>query len=207
MMFEIQHYPSFIAAIVIFQMLPGPGTLAILGASARSGIGGGMGVVFGTLAGDFVYMLAAVLGLAAILSAYPAVFAALQWLGIAYLCWIGIKLLSEPAIAAAPGAARRDSLWLFFRQGFTVALTNPKVIMFFMAFFPLFMRPDARPITLVSMMLHVTLICLIYEIGLVLVGNLVARLLSRVRGIRVLGNRLAGLALIGFGLKLALDDR
>ena len=206
-MFEIQHYPSFIAAILIFQLLPGPGTLAILGASARSGIGAGMGVVFGTLAGDSIYMLAAVLGLAAILSAYPAVFAALQWFGIAYLCWIGFKLLTEAPTKATSGETPRHSGWFFFRQGFSVALTNPKVIMFFMAFFPLFMRPDASPVTLVSMMLHVTLICLVYEIGLVLAGNLVARMLSRFRGIRLLGNRLAGLALIGFGLKLALDDR
>jgi len=206
-MFEIQHYPSFILAILIFQMIPGPGTLAILGASARGGISGGMGVVFGTLAGDFVYMLAAVLGLAAILTAYPAVFTALQWLGIGYLCWIGFRLLTEPAVAAVPGVSRRRSGWFFFRHGFTVALTNPKVIMFFMAFFPLFMKPDARPMTLISMMAHVTLICLAYEVGLVLAGNLAARMLSRIHGIRVIGNRLAGLALIGFGLKLALDDR
>ena len=206
-MFDIQHYASFIAAILIFQMIPGPGTLAILGATARSGIGGGMGVVFGTLSGDFVYMLAAVLGLAAILTAYPAVFAAMQWLGIAYLCWIGFKLLTEPVAEAASGDSRRHSAWFFFRQGFTVALTNPKVIMFFMAFFPLFLRPDARPITLVSMMLHVTMICLLYEIGLVLVGNLVARLLSGVAGVRMIANRLAGLALVGFGLRLALDER
>ena len=206
-MFDIQHYPSFIVAILIFQMIPGPGTLAILGASARGGISGGMSVVFGTLTGDFVYMLAAVLGLAAILTAYPAVFAAMQWLGIAYLCWIGFKLLTEPVTDAVTSDDQRRSGWRFFRQGFTVALTNPKVVMFFMAFFPLFMRPDARPVTLASMMLHVTLICLVYEIGLVLVGNLVARLLSRVQAVRRVSNRLAGLALIGFGLKLALDDR
>lgn len=205
-MFDIQHYASFITAILIFQMIPGPGTLAILGATARSGVSGGMGAVFGTLTGDFVYMLAAVLGLAAILTAYPAVFAAMQWFGIAYLCWIGFKLLTEPLTDTAANDSQRHSAWFFFRQGFTVALTNPKVIMFFMAFFPLFMRPDARPITLVSMMLHVTLICLLYEIGLVLVGNLAARLLSRVPGVRMITNRLAGLALIGFGLKLALDD-
>ncbi|MCX7172854.1 MAG: LysE family translocator [Proteobacteria bacterium] len=206
-MFDIQHYASFIAAILIFQMIPGPGTLAILGATARSGVSGGMGVVFGTVSGDFVYMLAAVLGLAAILTAYPTVFAAMQWFGISYLCWIGFKLLTEPVTDTAASDTKRHSAWYFFRQGFTVALTNPKAIMFFMAFFPLFVRPDARPITLVSMMVHVTLTCLLYQIGLVLIGNLAARLLSGVPGVRTIANRLAGLALIGFGLKLALDDR
>lgn len=206
-MFDIQHYPSFIAAILIFQMAPGPGTLAILGATARSGIGAGLGAVCGTLLGDFVYMLAAVLGLAALLVAYPKAFAALQWLGAAYLCWIGFKLLR---VQAAGQSARESSYhdgWHYFRQGFAVALTNPKVIMFFLAFFPLFMRADAQPITLVSMMLHVTLICLLYEIALVLVGNLVARRLSRVKAARRIANRLAGMALVGFGLKLAFDNR
>lgn len=206
-MFDIQHYASFIAAILIFQMIPGPGTLAILGATARGGMGAGMGAVFGTLLGDFVYMLAAVLGLAAILATYPALFAAMQWLGIAYLCWIGFKLLREPATDRTNGSGARHNGWFHFRQGFAVALTNPKVIMFFMAFFPLFMRPDAKPVTLVSMMAHVTLICLLYEIGLVLVGNFVARLLSRITAARRIANRLAGLALIGFGLKLALGER
>lgn len=206
-MLDIQHYPSFIMAILIFQMLPGPGTLVILGATARSGIGAGMGVVLGTLLGDFVYMLAAVLGLAAIPATYPAVFAGMQWFGVAYLCWIGVKLLSEPVANPAAGENSRHDGWFHFRRGFAVALTNPKVIMFYLAFFPLFMRPDARPITLVSMMLHVTSICLMYEIGLVLGGNYFARLLSNVKGARLMANRLAGMALIGFGLKLALDQR
>lgn len=206
-MFDIQHYASFIAAILIFQMLPGPGTLAILGASARGGIGAGMGVVFGTLSGDFVYMLAAVLGLAAILAATPALFAAMQWLGIAYLCWIGIKLLREPPAQDAAEEGARPGAGFYFRRGFAVALTNPKAIMFFMAFFPLFMRPGAGALTLVSMMLHVTLICLLYEILLVLIGNYVARLLSNLRAARLIANRLAGMALIGFGLKLALDNK
>jgi leucine efflux protein len=82
-MFDILHYPSFVAAILLFQLVPGPGTLAILGATARDGVPAGMGAVLGTLLGDFLYMLAAVLGLAAVLAAYPLAFTALRWIGIA----------------------------------------------------------------------------------------------------------------------------
>ena len=70
--------PRFIAAIVVFQLIPGPGTLAILNATARNGVGAGLGAVLGTLTGDFLFMVAAVAGLAAVMNANPAVFQALQ---------------------------------------------------------------------------------------------------------------------------------
>lgn len=206
-MFDIQHYGSFIAAIVVFQLVPGPGTLAILGATARNGIGAGMGAVLGTLLGDFIYMLSAVLGLAAVLAATPTLFSAMRWLGIAYLCYIGLKLLFSKTDGDAPEESAPRSGWLHFRRALAVALTNPKVVMFFFAFFPLFMTADARPTTLAAMMVHVTGISFLYQAGLVLVGNAAARRLSRIRGVRTIATRLAGMALVGFGVRLALDDR
>jgi threonine/homoserine/homoserine lactone efflux protein len=206
-MFDIQNYLSFIAAVVVFQLIPGPGTLAILNATARGGVGAGIGAVLGTLAGDFVYMLAAVFGLAAVLAAYPQVLATAQWLGIAYLCWLGVRLLRAPVGGrpAAPGARRGGGV--YFRQALAVSLTNPKVVMFFLAFFPLFLHPGSAPVTLVAMMLHVTGISFLYQAGLVLVGHAAARRLARWPHARRLATRLAGVALIGFGVRLALDTR
>ncbi len=206
-MFDILNYPSFIAAILLFQIIPGPGTISILNATARNGVGGGLGAVMGTLLGDAVYMLAAVLGLAAVLAAYPRVLAAAQWFGIAYLCWLGWKLLrarisDQPVVDAA-----RQSGWRFFRQAFAVSLTNPKVVMFFMAFFPLFLSPASKPVTLAAMMVHVTVLSFLYQAGLVLAGNMVARHLKRWKYARLITTRLAGFALIAFGAKLALDNR
>jgi threonine/homoserine/homoserine lactone efflux protein len=206
-MFDIQNYGSFIMAIVVFQIIPGAGTISILNATARNGIGGGMKAVFGTLSGDLLYMLAAVLGLAAILSAYPSLFAIAQWVGVAYLCWMGLKLL-RTAIADAPSATVSEQEgWTYFRQALAVSLTNPKVIMFFMAFFPLFLSTESTPATLLILMVHVTAISLIYQIGLVLVGNAVAQRLSRWRYIRLIANCMAGIALIGIGAKLAFNNR
>ena len=87
-MFEIQNYASFVAAIIVFQLIPGPGTLAILNATARNGIGAGLGAVVGTLLGDMVYMVAAIVGLAAVMNAHPALFQGLQWFGATYLGWM-----------------------------------------------------------------------------------------------------------------------
>jgi len=206
-MLDIQNYASFVAAIVVFQLIPGPGTLAILNATARAGVGAGLAAVVGTLTGDFVYMLAAVLGLAAVLAAYPPVLAAAQWFGIGYLCWLGVRLLRARGGPAAAAAAHGRGARRYFGQALAVSLTNPKVVMFFMAFFPLFLREGAPPVTLVAMMLHVTLIAFVYQAGLVLVGNAAARRLARWPWARLAATRLAGVALIGFGARLALDTR
>jgi threonine/homoserine/homoserine lactone efflux protein len=205
-MFDIQNYASFIAAIVVFQLIPGPGTLAILNATARSGVGAGFGAVLGTLAGDLVYMLAAVLGLAAMLAAYPQVLVVAQWAGIAYLCWLGAKLLFARGDDAPTNAAVRRDGRVYFRQAFAVSLTNPKVAMFFMAFFPLFLHAGSTSATLLVMMLHVSLIAFVYQAGLVLIGNVAARRLARWPHARRLAARLAGIALIGFGARLALRN-
>jgi threonine/homoserine/homoserine lactone efflux protein len=205
--FEIQNYGSFVCAILLFQVIPGPGTLAILTATARSGIGAGCGAVMGTLVGDFVYMVAAVVGLAAVMNANPLLFRALQWFGVAYLCWIGVQLLRARLAGAGTAPDSRKSAWVYFRQAFVVSLTNPKVVLFFVAFFPLFLRVDASPITLGAMMAHVTVISFLYQTGLVLIGNAVARTLSSLPVDRTVATRFAGLALIGFGVKLALSNR
>jgi len=206
-MFGIQDYPSFLTAILVFQMVPGPGTLAILAATARDGLSGGLGAVLGTLLGDFLYMLGAVLGLAAVLAAYPVAFSALRWFGIAYLTWIGIAMLRSAGAGRAPGADAPMRGLAHFRRAFAVSLTNPKVVLFFMAFFPLFLHPGARPGTLGLMMVHVTVLSALYQTGLVLAGNAVARRLAAFPAARAVGTRLAGIALVAFGIRLALDNR
>ena len=206
-MFGIQHYASFVTAILIFQLVPGPGTLAILGATARDGVPAGLGAVLGTLLGDFLFMLAAVLGLATVLAAYPLAFSALRWFGIGYLVWIGLAMVRSAAGRQKPADGQPMGRRAHFRRAFAVSLTNPKVILFFMGFFPLFLRAGARPPTLGLMMLHVTLLSCLYQVGLVLTGNVVATRLANIRAIRTVGTRLAGIALIGFGIRLALDNR
>ena len=205
-MFGIENYFSFLTAIVIFQLVPGPGTFTILNATARNGIRAGLGAVLGTLAGDMIFMLAAVAGLAAVMSAHPALFDALQWLGAAYLCWIGLQMLRKRENDGAAGIEPAQPAWRYFRQACAVSLTNPKVVLFFVAFFPLFLRPESPTSTLLLMMVHVTGLSFIYQAGLVLVGNAVALRLKALPSVRKSATRLAGLALIGFGIKLAASN-
>ena len=206
-MLDIQHYGSFIVAILIFQAVPGAGTIAILDATARNGKRAGMAAVMGTLAGDLLFMVAAVAGLAAIMQAHPLIFRALQWSGVAYLLWLGVQLLRKQAAMDGGAPARRVSARAAFRRAFLVSLTNPKVMLFFVAFFPFFLKPQASPATLLAMMLHVTVLSLLYQTALVSIGHRVARRCSALPGARTVTRRLAGLALIGLSIKLAADVR
>lgn len=206
-MFEIHNYTSFLLAILVFQLIPGAGTIAILNATARDGKRAGMASVIGTLVGDCIFMVAATAGLAAVMRATPFLFTLLQWCGAAYLCWIGIQLIRAKNEGEEGGSKIKQTAWKYFRQACAVSLTNPKVILFFVSFFPLFLRPDSKPSTLGIMMIHVTLMSLLYQTLLVVVGDKVARYLKRLPYARKLATKIAGTALVGFGLKLAADNR
>jgi len=206
-MFGIQHYSDFVLAIIVFQLVPGPGILNILGATAQGGVRAGLGAVAGTLTGDLMYMVAAMLGLAAVLAAYPLAFAAMRWAGIAYLVWIGANMLLSREREAGAGRTGSTDPWGHVRRALAISLSNPKVILFFLAFFPIFMRPDSHAATLALMAVHVTLLSCAYQVVVVLAGNATAKRLARIPGVRKLAKRLAGLALVGFGVRLALDRR
>ena len=169
-MLGIRDFPAFLLAILIFQAVPGPGTLAILKASA-AGRRAGLTTVLGTLSGDAVYMFAAAVGLAAFVSARPMILNGLQWFGVAYLCWLGLKLLLGKKHSAGNGAASEVGHRQYFRRAFVISLTNPKVMLFFVAFFPLFMRPEAGALTLLAMALIVTFTSGLYQSLLVLIGS------------------------------------
>ena len=206
-MFDIQNYPQFILAIILFQLIPGAGTLAILNATARRGVGAGLSAVVGTLVGDAVWMIGAAIGLAAVMQANPMVFRALQYFGVAYLLWLAWGLLRAGRSELAADATQSKTNAQYAKQAALVSLTNPKVMLFFVAFFPLFLKPSASPMTLGVMMLHVTAISFVYQALLVLLGNWVAQALKDIPQAQVWAKRLAGVALLGFALRLAANNR
>jgi threonine/homoserine/homoserine lactone efflux protein len=141
------------------------------------------------------------------MNANPELFRALQWFGAAYLCWMGLQLLRTRLAGDAARTEPRKSASVHFRQALAVSLTNPKVVLFFVSFFPLFLKPSASGTTLAVMMLHVTLLSLLYQSMLAVAGNAAARKLRSISAARQVATRLAGTALIGFGIKLASDNR
>ena len=134
----------FVVSGLLLNIAPGPDTLYILGRSASQGWRGGAVAALGINAGCFVHIGAAALGLSALLAASATAFTLLKWIGGAYLVWIGIAMLRAPiANEAAPHALPAQSLRRVFAQGFATNALNPKVALFFLAFLPQFIDPNA----------------------------------------------------------------
>ena len=202
-MFGIADYGAFVVAIIVFLAIPGPGNLALLTATGKGGVRSGVAATLGVIAGDQVLLWLAVAGLSAVLINYPSVYSSVKWAGAAYLIGLGYSLFN-----AKPGDApvlnmKPDH---YFRQGLLITVLNPKAIVFYMAFFPLFVDPKIHLGLLTFAVMAGTIAGLTLVYGLVVV-LLAHHLADRVRAnpiVRVMLNKVAGTLLMGFGLKLAL---
>lgn len=203
-MFGIADYGAFVAAIVLFLLIPGPGNLALITSTSKGGIWGGLAATWGVIAGDQVLIWLAVAGVATLLATYPAAFSGVQWLGAAYLAWLGFRMLTakpgdQPVLNIRPRH--------YFQQAFVITLLNPKAIVFYMAFFPLFVDPARHQGLLTFGVMAATIVVLtfLYGLGMTLLTHFLAeRLRANPLIARVL-EKLAGVFLVGFGIKLALS--
>jgi threonine/homoserine/homoserine lactone efflux protein len=203
-MFGITNYSAFVIAFALLLLLPGPGNLALITSAGKGGLKGGVASVFGLLVGDQVLLWLTVAGVAALLLANPLVFHALQWLGAAYLAWLGFKMLTtkagdKPLLNIKAGH--------YFRQTLVITLFNPKAIMFYVAFFPQFIDPLKHQgmLTFGVMAATIAVLGFIYCMSVVLITHHMAeRIRANPRVTEVL-QKVAGVFLIGFGVKLALS--
>ena len=200
-MFGIADYGAFVAAVLLFLLIPGPGNLALITSTGKGGVRGGLAATFGVIVGDQALLWMAVAGVSALLAAYPSAFHLVQWLGAAYLAWLGAKML-----LAKPGDAPVLNIRMgqYLRQAFFITLLNPKAIVFYMAFFPLFVNPQTHQGAVTFIAMAATIAVLTFGYGLTLV-LLVKGLAQRMKASPWVGRwleKLAGLCLIGFGLRL-----
>jgi threonine/homoserine/homoserine lactone efflux protein len=203
-MFGVADYGAFVLAVIVFLAIPGPGNLALITSTSKGGVRGGLAATAGLIAGDQVLMWAAVAGVATLLTASPRVFSGVQWLGAAYLAWLGLRM-----ITAKPGDAPPINITAghYLRQAFTITLLNPKAIVFYMAFFPLFVHPQQHQGLLTFGVMAATIAALTFGyavVVIVLTRVFAERLRSNPTVTRWL-NRAAGTLLLGFGVKLALS--
>ena len=204
-MLGISDYWAFVATVLVFLMLPGPGTFAILTSAAKGGVRGGYAALVGLMIGDWLLMFAALVGVAALLASHPSLFRAVQYLGVAYLVWVGIQLLrASGQVDATPLAITPGK---YVRQAFLITLINPKAIVFYMAFFPLFIDPARYQgfATLGAMVATISFLTFVYSTVLIVAGSWLARRLQSSRGLGRWLSRFAGIALIAFGARLATE--
>lgn len=203
-MFGISDYGAFVLAFIVLLFIPGPGNLAIITSTTKGGILGGLAATLGLMVGDQVLMWLAVAGVAALLMAYPAAFNAVQWLGAGYLAWLGFKMLiSKPGAPAIIQIKPHH----YFQQAMTITVLNPKAIVFYMAFLPLFIDPKAHLgwLTFAAMAVTVAVLAFIYCFSVVLLTHFLAERLRANPLVSAALQKFAGVCLIGFGFKLALS--
>ena len=203
-MLGVTDYGAFVVAIVVFLFIPGPGNLALITSTSKGGIKGGVAATLGVILGDQVLMWLAVAGVAALLSAYPPAFHAVQWLGAGYLVFLGIRMLLAKQ-GSAPVLHIRPHHYL--RQALMITLLNPKAIVFYMAFFPLFVEPTRHQGLTTFAFMATTIAALTFAYCLVAV-LLTHCLAQRLRANPIVSRsleKLAGLFLIVFGIKLAVS--
>ncbi len=208
----------FIAAGWLLNLTPGPDVLFIVSSALRNGVRAGLVAALGITAGCFVHIFAAALGISALLAASGTAFTVLKWVGALYLLYVGLQLVWSKAptqtasdaifVADSPIITRARGLKSIFFKGFWTNALNPKVALFFLAFVPQFIAPDAPHKTLSFVLLGVlfNLNALPINFAYAALGGWAARRLDVVqRGMRGL-ERVAGVMFIGFGLKLAMTD-
>ena len=196
----------FLAISILLIVIPGPDTAVVTKNALLGGRRGGVLTAAGVTGGLLVWTLAASLGIATLLKASEAAFLLVRVVGALYLAWLGIQLLRgrddlrrPSGQGAAPGARA-------LRQGFLSDLGNPKIAVFFTSFLPQFVHGDALflPLLLLGAIFATLTLAWLAAYAL-LVGSSTA-LINRPRVRRAL-DRVTGVVLIAFGVRLVLDRR
>jgi threonine/homoserine/homoserine lactone efflux protein len=208
-MFGTQHLWLFVVSGLLLNITPGQDTLYIVTRSVAQGRAAGWWSVLGISSGSVVHTLAAAFGLSAILATSAYAFTVVKLAGAAYLVYLGVKMLLERPAAALPGIdvpAARESAWAIYRAGLLTNVLNPKVALFFLAFLPQFVAPDATSRVTAFLFLGAvfvfngTLWCLVLVLCASALSGRLRRNASGARRLR----QATGAVFVGLGARLAL---
>jgi threonine/homoserine/homoserine lactone efflux protein len=143
---DISTLALFCVATLGLLVVPGPAVLYIVTRSVSQGRAAGMISVLGVHAGSVVHVAAAALGVSALLAASATAFTVVKYVGVAYLVWLGVRKLVRRSEGEQAIELRVQSKQRLFWEGFVVNVLNPKTAIFFLAFLPQFVNPDAGPV-------------------------------------------------------------
>jgi threonine/homoserine/homoserine lactone efflux protein len=207
----------FCAAGLLLNLTPGPDVLYIVSSALRGGARAGVVAALGITAGCFVHIVAATVGVSALLAASGMAFTVLKWLGAAYLVFVGARLVFlidknaiklEAARAVSMRATGQNDYKNIFLRGFWTNALNPKVALFFLAFLPQFIAPtvEHKSLAFLGLGLLFTFNGLWVNVGWGLAAAWLAARADVVQRGMLWLDRVAGVLFIGFGIQLALTD-
>lgn len=199
MSFEL--YAAYLLACLIIILVPGPTVKLIIANSIRHGARAGLANVVGTQAGLTIMIAIVGVGLTSLMEGIGHWFEWVRLLGAAYLIWIGVRMFRSKGVLNPDGTARRPRGG-FFLQGLVVALSNPKTLIFFGAFFPQFIDPAGNHAVQIIIMGATAMVCAaVSDSAYALAAGRAGRLLSA-RRVKLL-SRISGSFLVGGGVWLA----
>ncbi len=198
-----QTWTAFVGASLVVLAIPGPTVLLVAAYALSAGRSAALWTVLGVALGDLTAITAALLGMSALLSGGSAAFEVLRWVGALYLVYLGVQLWRAPVAPPSDRAARRASGPSMALHAFAVTATNPKSLLFFVAFLPQFLDASA-PLGPQGAALAATFVGLAAA-NAALYALAAARLGARLRRpeTRRLINRCGGAGLIGLGAAAA----
>ena len=180
--------------------------MLILSRSIAGGRRVGLATCLGSAVGSTLAVLAAALGLSALLMTSSLAFTVVKWLGAIYLTYLGVRMWMEPS--SLLGGSNKTSVTPLqaFSQGVLTDITNPKTALFFSAFLPQFIHPERGSVTtqFVVLGLLTVLVLVIYAVGLTLLADSVRGWLMRNPKFVVWQSRIVGTVFVGFGIRLAM---
>ena len=213
-MFGIIHFEFFVVAVFLLNVTPGPDTAYIVGRSVAQGRGAGLMSALGISAGCCIHSLACAFGLTALLAASTTAFTVIKFAGAIYLVYLGVRLiLSRPAANAAAGEARAvgapKSLKQLFLQGFWTNVLNPKVVLFFVSFFPQFVTTssDHKTFAFLTLGAVFVLMSMLWNSFVAWIAGSVTQRFSGKPSVKKWLDRGVGSAFVGLGIKLATASR
>lgn len=215
-MFGIENYLGFIIAAILLNLTPGTDSMYIITRSMAQGQTAGFYSVLGITSGILVHTLLASLGLSVLLANSPTAFMIVKYIGASYLCYLGFKMLTskqQPLIADSLSedkqlaTAKSTNHWQIYQQGVLTNVFNPKVALFFLAFFPQFIDSSYAHGMLSFLILGLTFATtgFIWCSCLALLASLLSKNLRENPSIEVVLNKISGVVFIGLGIKLLTD--
>ncbi|MBK5014160.1 LysE family translocator [Pantoea sp. S62] len=214
-MLDIVHFPLFVASVALLCVTPGPDLAYIIGQSMVRGRRAGILSATGVALGNCTHAIASALGLTALIAASPLLFTVIKYIGAAYLIYLGAKMMlstfgvsKERPLDVQSNMAEVETRRLMLR-GFITSITNPKVLLFFIAFFPQFVviEGDHHAISFLVLGMVYALIGVMIDVLFAILAGGAAGAVAKNQTLRKMLDRVVGATFIGLGIRLALTRR
>lgn len=213
----VHSYLTYVLGVIMIVLLPGPNSLYVLALAAQQGVRAGWKAAMGIFVGDAILMFASAAGAVTLLKTYPLIFNIVQYVGAAYLVYLGIRLILAAIKTWPKDQALQDALEkplaepkftkqsAPFAKALIISLLNPKAILFFLSFFVQFVDPQYPQPALFFLILAVTLqfFSALYLAALIYGGNYLAEAFRQRKRLSAVSTGGTGVAFLGFAAKLA----